>query len=67
MKTIVITKVYEVRKSSKGWSGTECMWFSKEEALDHAKRLNEIYSTSERKVNFRVYEHTCGDVIICNE
>lgn len=67
MKTIVITKVYEVRESNKGYSQTQTMWFDKEKALEQAKNLTEVYRANGLKTNFRVYEHTCGDIIIYTE
>lgn len=68
MKTIVITKVYEVRESNKGWSATYEMFFNKEKALETAKKMQEIAQQEGGRINhYAVYEHTCGDAIIYTE
>ena len=63
-KTVIRTKIYEVRQSSKGWSGIYQLFFSKTEALAAAARLQEAVAGSSYKTNFRVYEHTAGDVLV---
>lgn len=67
MKTIVKTKVYEVRQSSKGWSGTYQMYFDKEKALAVAEKLQAERASQGIKTNFRVYEHTTGDILVYTE
>lgn len=65
--TVIITKVYEIRRSSKGWSGTHQLFFNKHRALAEAARLQAEAADRQVKVNFRVYEHTAGDCIAFKE
>lgn len=67
MSTIVRTKIYEVRRSSKGSSDIYQLFFDKQRALDCAERMQAYYADAEFKQNFRVYEHTAGDVLIYSE
>ena len=66
-KTVIRTKIYEIRQSSKGWSGIYQLFFDKEKALATAARLQEEAAGRSYKVNFRVYEHTAGDLLAWTE
>lgn len=68
-KSYIITKIYEIRQSAKGWSETYQMFFNKEKALAAAEKLKK--QSDERaaagdgyKTNFRVYEHETGDALV---
>lgn len=65
-RTVIITKIYEIRQSSRGWSGTYQLFFNKEKALAAAAKLQEEAAGMDYKTNFRVYEHTAGDMIVYN-
>ena len=67
MKTVVRTKIYEVRQSSKGWSGIYQMFFDKDKALAAAASLQNEARERGLKTNFRVWEHTAGDVLAWTE
>lgn len=60
----VRTKIYEVRRSSKGSSDIYQLFFDKQRALDCAARMQAYYADAEFKQNFCVYEHTAGDILI---
>ena len=66
-KTVVRTKVYEIRQSSKGWSGIYQMYFDRDKALAEAARLQAAARDRGLKTNFRVWEHTTGDVLVWTE
>lgn len=67
MKVIWNDKIYEVRRSGKGYSETESMWFNKNKALEHAAYMQDLYKDSIHKTNFRVYEHTTRDIIVTTD
>jgi len=60
---VIRTKIYEIRQSSRGWSGIHSLYFDKEKALSAAARLQEAAKNDGFKTNFRVYEHTAGDTL----
>lgn len=66
-RMVIFTKVYEVRQSAKGWRETYQMFFNKDRALNKAQELQQEYSAQGLKINVRVYEHNCGDIIAYNE
>ena len=63
MTTHIHTKIWEIRQSSKGWSGIWGLCFSKEKALQKCEQLNEEAKAYPHKTNYRVYEHTAVDVL----
>lgn len=67
MSMHVITKVYEVRQSSRGGSNTYCMYFSKEKALECARVLESEMKELGYSIHFRVYEHTTTDALVYSD
>lgn len=63
MTTHIKTKIYEIRRSSKGSSYSVAFYFDKEKAIEGCQQYENIYKNAAHKTNFRVYEWQTIDSI----